>query len=416
MQEQADSNAAVTDTRAPIRFPQIDALRGVAVFGILAVNIWSFVWGFGTLRYGVLPDAATPADKAAVFLIAFLAEQKFYPIFAFLFGAGFALQTASLRHRLADWSRVRQVYRRRLAALLGLGILHGSLIWGGDILTIYGSVGFLIVGLAGAARERVGGNLWNWAVVWLTLIACNVAMALTAYADSDPYTLGARLIGEARSAHAAYAYGSLPGFMLQRLTDYAAVTLNSLFMVPHVLVLFLLGIFTVRTGWLTEPRRHAKLWRRVCLTGYAVGIPFNLLWASVVLTEAANPFDVNAYGLTVYSLLPLGGSFLAAAYVATVMLAAGSGAAQLERWLAPVGRMALTSYLMQSVIGVSLLQSPGFGLGRLLADAPALALPLTGFIMLGQVFFCRWWLLRHAQGPVEWLTSRYIRRGRPNKA
>ncbi|WP_323744939.1 DUF418 domain-containing protein [Noviherbaspirillum malthae] len=411
MQEQAESDTAAKEARVPMRFSQIDTLRGLAVFGILAVNIWSFVWGFGTLRYGVLPDAATLADKAAVFSIAFLAEQKFYPIFAFLFGAGFALQTASLRQKLSDWSSVRRVYRRRLAALLMLGILHGTLIWAGDILTIYGSVGFLIVGMAGAVRERIGTNLWNWSVVWLALIACNVAMALTAYTDSDPYTLGARLMGEARSTHEAYAYGSLPRLMLQRLIDYTAVTLNSLFLVPHVLVLFLLGIYTVRDGWLTEPQRHASLWRRVCLAGYAVGIPFNLLWATVVLTEAENPFDADAHGLTVYSLLPLGGSFLAAAYVATVMLAAARGSAPLERWLAPVGRMALTNYLTQSVIGVLLLQGFGLGWGRQVADAPALVVPLIGFIMLCQVCFCRWWLALHAQGPVEWLISRYVRRG-----
>lgn len=411
MQEQADSRTAAKQAQTPVRFSQIDTLRGLAVFGILAVNIWSFVWGFGTLRYGVLPDAATLADKAAVFSIAFLAEQKFYPIFAFLFGASFALQTDSLRQKISDWSSVRRVYRRRLAALLMLGILHGTLIWAGDILTIYGSVGFLIVGMAGAARERIGANLWNWSVVWLALIACNVAMALTAYADSDPYTLGTRLMGEARSTHEAYAYGSLPRQMLQRLIDYTAVTLNSLFLVPHVLVLFLLGIFTVRTGWLTEPRRHAGLWRRVCLAGYAVGIPFNLLWASVVLTEADNPFDADAYGLTVYSLLPLGGSFLAAAYVATVMLAAARGAARPERWLAPAGRMALTSYLAQSVIGVLLLQGIGLGWGRQVADAPALMVPLIGLIMLCQVLFCRWWLALHAQGPVEAMMSRFVRRG-----
>ncbi|WP_151637707.1 DUF418 domain-containing protein [Noviherbaspirillum aerium] len=397
--------------QAPVRHAHIDVLRGVAVFGILVVNIWSFAWGFGSLRYGVLPDAATLADRATVFGIAFLAEQKFYPIFAFLFGASFALQTASFRSRLPDWSSVRGRYRRRLAALLLLGIMHGTLVWAGDILTIYGSVGFLIVGLAGARRSSVGIHLWNWSVVWLVLIACNAAMALTAYADSDPYTLGARLAGEARSAHVAYAYGSLGQHFIQRLIDYLAVSMNSLFMVPHVLVLFLLGIFAVRAGWLTEPLRHADLWRRVRASGYAVGIPFNLLWAWVVLTETANPFNADAFGLTVYSLLPLGGSFLAAAYVASIMLAAAGRPAWPQRWLAPVGRMALTSYLTQSVIGVVLLQGIGLGWARHVAAAPALLLPVLALIMLCQVLFSRWWLSGHAQGPVESMMSRYVGRG-----
>lgn len=411
MQQQADLATPAMQTDAPIRHAHIDVLRGAAVFGILVVNIWSFTWGFGSLRYGVLPDPATLADKMAVFGIAFLAEQKFYPIFAFLFGAGLALQGSPSESRPAERAGVQRRYRRRLAALLGLGIIHGTLVWAGDILTIYGSIGFLIVGVAGAQRKNIGIHLWNWTVVWLTLIACNAAMALTAYADSDPYTLGARLIGEARSAHTAYAYGSLTQQFLQRLVDYVAVTLNSLFMVPHVLVLFLLGIYSVRAGWLTEPQRHASLWRRVRLIGYVVGIPFNLLWASVVLTESSNPFDANAYGLTVYSLLPLGGSFLAAAYVATVMLAAGRLSAPQASRLAPVGRMALTNYLMQSVIGVLLLQAVGLGWNRHVAEAPALLLPVIALIMLFQIVFSRWWLSMHAQGPLERAMSRFVRQG-----
>src|SRR4051794_34128202 len=82
------------------RFAHIDVLRGMAVFGILLVNIWSFVWGFGALRYGAIAEPSW-LDRSVVFAVALLAEQKFYPIFAFLFGAGFALQARSLRRRLA---------------------------------------------------------------------------------------------------------------------------------------------------------------------------------------------------------------------------------------------------------------------------------------------------------------------------
>ncbi|MEC4717782.1 DUF418 domain-containing protein [Noviherbaspirillum sp. CPCC 100848] len=410
MQQQAELAMPAQETDVPIRYAHIDVLRGIAVFGILVVNIWSFVWGFGSLRYGVLPDQATFVDKAAIFGIAFLAEQKFYPIFAFLFGAGLALQGGPLESGIGERALAQRRYRRRLAGLLGLGIIHGTLVWGGDILTIYGSIGFLIVGLAGAQRKAIGIQLWNWTVVWLTLIACNIAMALTAYADSDPYTLGARLIGEARSAHLAYAHGSPVRQFLQRLFDYAAVTMNSLFMVPHVLVLFLLGLYSVRAGWLTEPQRHAGLWRRVRLTGYAFGIPFNLLWAWVVLRETSNPFDANVFGLTVYSLLPLGGSLLAAAYVATVMLAAGRRSTAQASRLAPVGRMALTNYLAQSAFGVLLLQAVGLGWGRHVAEAPALLLPLLALIMVCQTAFSRWWLSKHAQGPLERLMARYVRR------
>jgi uncharacterized protein len=155
-------NAKLADASAPPRPPrsrQIDAVRGVAVFGILLVNIWSFVWGIGDLRYGVMPEPSI-ADRAAVLMVAFLTEQKCYPIFAFLFGAGFALQTRALRKRLPDWRSVRRAYRGRLKWLLGWGLLHGLLIWAGDILTVYGLTGFLLLWMAGARLSRIRIALW----------------------------------------------------------------------------------------------------------------------------------------------------------------------------------------------------------------------------------------------------------------
>ena len=68
------------------RSARIDALRGLAVFGILLINLWGFVYGYTALRYGVVEASATGGDRLAVFFAAAFAEQKFYPVFAFLFG------------------------------------------------------------------------------------------------------------------------------------------------------------------------------------------------------------------------------------------------------------------------------------------------------------------------------------------
>ena len=89
------------------------------------------------------------AGQLAVFFVAALAEQKFYPIFAFLFGAGFALQTGARRAEGAALDAIRAVYRRRLKWLLACGQLHGTLIWFGDILTAYAVTGFWLLHKAG---------------------------------------------------------------------------------------------------------------------------------------------------------------------------------------------------------------------------------------------------------------------------
>jgi uncharacterized protein len=400
-----NSIAAAAPHARPPRAVQIDAARGVAVFGILLVNIWSFVWGFDSLRYGVMPEPSW-ADRAAVFMVAFLAEQKFYPIFAFLFGAGFALQTRALRKRLPDWPSVRKRYRGRLTWLIGWGLLHGVLIWAGDILTVYGLTGFLLLNMAGARLSRIRIGLWGWAAAWLLLVAVNVGGALPASDDAEQQQDAITYIDDALSAHTVYTFGAAGEVIAQRIGDYVAITTGSMFLVPHLLVLFLLGILSVRTGWLTRPGRHLALWRRVRMAGLFLGMPFNLLWAWMALAEAVNPLDAQPYRELVFALLPVGGSLLAAAYLASVMLARGVAWRILADWLAPVGRMSLSNYLGQSVLCVALLQGAGLALGAAAERRPALLLAMAAAIMLFQLLLSRWWLSRHAQGPIEALYRR----------
>jgi uncharacterized protein len=389
----------------------IDVLRGIAVFGMLLVNIWSFAWGFEFLRYGLLPNSASIMDRLAVFVVAFIAEQKFYPIFAFLFGAGFALYTGSLKRWLHSWNSVRTRYRRRLTWLLGCGILHGTLIWAGDILTLYSIAGFLILRLAGARLKTVYSNLWNWCLVWLLLMALHVTVWLSAHQADGGRSQVMSLIETTYEAHAIYTEGAVIDLFFQRLGDYANVRL--LLLLPHILVLFLLGIMSVRLGWLTSPWRHTTLWRRVRVIGYGIGVPANLLWASMALAEASTPLSIPLYKMmTAYVLLPIGGSLLAAAYVASVMLASRNAIHAMEPWLAPVGRMALTNYLAQSVLCVSLLQGVGLGLGA--AVSPAVLLLIAAIIMLVQMVVSRWWLARHPQGLIESLYHAKKGTGTPN--
>lgn len=389
------------------RIAHIDVLRGMAVFGILLVNVWSFVWGFGALRYGAIAEPSW-LDRGVVFAVALLAEQKFYPIFAFLFGAGFALQARSLRRRLTGQGQVHAALRHRFKWLLGCGMLHGLLLWAGDILTVYGATGFLLLRLLSARLRVVRASLRNWSLIWLTMLALSVALSLPSTgqdADDARQEQAIAYIEDAQEARAIYTEGTAGEVAAQRLPDYLAVTSGSLFLVPHLMVLFLLGICSVRLGWLSAPQRHALLWRRVRGIGLLVGLPLNLAWAAAAATEAANPLAAPGYGELAYALLPLGGSMLAAAYVAALLLARGALMRRASAWLAPVGRMSLTNYLMQSLLGVCLLQ--GTALGAHASPAGLMLVALA--IMLLQSLASRWWLSRHAQGPMEWLASR----GRP---
>src|SRR3954452_3945331 len=122
------------------RIELLDVLRGLAVCGILIGNLQ---WFSG---YGMMPPAlarqSPVADQVTHFLVHFFVEGKFYSIFSFLFGFGFALQIARARER---GDQKASLFKRRLFWLLIIGLAHAFLLWAGDILSIYALTGFLLI-------------------------------------------------------------------------------------------------------------------------------------------------------------------------------------------------------------------------------------------------------------------------------
>jgi len=389
------------------RSARIDALRGIAVFGILLVNVWSFIWGFESLRYGVLPATASIFDVLSIAFTAFFAEQKFYPIFAFLFGAGFVMVTRSLKEKLGRWRDAERLYRRRLKWLLACGVVHGTAIWFGDILTVYAIAGFFVLaGLTGARLRRVRNTLRVWLVIFFALLLGNFLLGMQMISPSALQEQAINTVAAVEAGRIVYTEGNFLNIGMQRIADYLSVTTQSLFILPHIAVLFLFGIMSVRLGWLTQPERHTTFWRRVQWIGFAIGIPFNLAWATMVVAEAIDPLHPSVYSFLLYAWLPVGGSCMAAAYVASILLAKETVGRWLDNWMAPVGKMALTHYLTQSLLCSILIQGFGFGLGATWTPAGWLAIAFS--IMLLQLFCSRWWLKWYAQGPIEMLWRDYV--------
>ena len=386
----------------PGRLAQLDVLRGMAVFGILLVNIWGFAWGTLSLRYGTLPAPAPWLDQAAIFMVAAFAEFKFYPIFAFLFGAGFALHTRSLRQQLGGWPAAQAAYKRRLRWLLLIGLLHGLLVWSGDVLSSYALGGMLILSLASRRLRRIRNLAWLLAGGFLLFMAL-LYPASPGMTEIDT----TRQLQEFAGRYAIYTQGSLLAVAALRVRDYGMQMLFVIVMLPHVIVLFSLGILSVRLGWLTEPQRHRQVWRRVLAVGLGLGLPFNLLAATALLQQIIDPYQTNYNSMLFELLLYAGGPLLAAGYVAALMLAGPALMAALARWLAPVGRMALSNYLAQSLLGTFLLQGWGLAWGARLRPIEMLALALA--IMVAQIVISRCWLARFRQGPVEALWRRLAR-------
>lgn len=386
----------------PGRLAQLDVLRGIAVFGILLVNIWGFAWGTLSLRYGTLPAATPWLDQAAIFLVAAVAEFKFYPIFAFLFGAGFALHTRSLRQQLGSWPAAQAAYKRRLRWLLLIGVLHGLLVWSGDVLSSYALAGMLILSLAPARLARIRNLAWLLAGGFLLFMCLLYPLGPASDAAATAHSLQ-----EFAGRHLVYTQGSALAIAALRMRDYGMQMLFVIVMLPHIIIFFLLGIVSVRLGWLTQPARHRHVWRRVCTVGIGIGLPFNLLAATAILWQTVDPYQTQFNTMLLELLLYAGGPLLAAGYVAALMLAGPAIMAELARWMAPVGRMALSNYLTQSIVGTFLLQ--GWGLAWAAQLRPIGMLSLALAIMAAQVLISRWWLARFRQGPVEALWRRLAR-------
>jgi uncharacterized protein len=384
----------------PGRLLQLDVLRGIAVFGILLVNIWGFAWGTLSLRYGTLPAQPPVLDQLVIFGVAALAQFKFYPVFAYLFGAGFALQTRSLQRRLGSWEQAQAAYRRRLRWLLAFGLLHGFCIWSGDVLTSYAVAGMLVLPLAGARLGRVRNRAWLVAGGFLLFMCLLIPVGQQGGAPDtaqDLHSFAAR--------YATYTQGSAWAVARLRANDFLVSLLYAIVMLPHHRAVP--AGHLVRAPGLADtaaaPRAPvAACARRGTGRGFAVqpaggGAPSRGRWRIHIKPYSTRP---------VRSGPVRGRPLLAAGYVAALMLAGPGMLRRLAAWLAPVGRMALSNYLLQSVLGTWLLQGPGLGWGATLRPAGMLGLAV---IMAGQVVLSRYWLRHFRQGPMEALWRRLAR-------
>lgn len=170
--------------------------------------------------------------------------------------------------------------------------------------------------------------------------------------------------------------------------------------VCKVLAMFLLGLWIGQHQVFRQLEHYRPMLRRVAVWGLAVGLPACLLNGYLNLSVPYNQGE--AAGLIFAGLYALGVGPLALGYAASFgLLWLRPGARRLLRQLAPVGRMALTCYLGQSVIGTLLFS--GFGLHLAGRVGPTLLWPLAAGIILLQLLLCRWWLRHFRFGPMEWV-------------
>jgi uncharacterized protein len=372
--------------RAAERHDVVDVLRALALLGILLVNVEFLA---STVDDGwARPEFGGTLDLVARAAIVALVQLKAYLVFALLFGYGAAIM---LRRAPDDRTFVRR-WRRRMAALGVLGVLHAILLFVGDILLSYALLGLLLLPFRRASVRR----LLVAALVTFAVGSLLIALLAALLALADPDT-GASTSDAAR----VYAQGSFADVAGQRLEELPSVLLVLVFVQwPGAFAMFLLGLAAARTGVLARPAEARQLLRR----GVRIALPIGLAGGVAAgLLAVAEPERSDgptaALGLLVQSLTA---PFLALGYVAVAALASTRagwrGAAGV---LQPRGRMSLTAYLAES-LACSLIFA-GYGLGHFGEVGPADAVLVCLALWLALASFAWLWFRRFALGPAEWV-------------
>ncbi|RYD48906.1 MAG: DUF418 domain-containing protein [Verrucomicrobiaceae bacterium] len=374
------------------RVPLLDSLRGFALFGILVVNMWGFkvplAAGDPTGLY--IPGGL---NEAAHLLINVFANAKFLPIFSFLFGLGLVLQN----NRSGSCSQgPRKLLVRRMTVFLGLGFIHGIVLWPGDILMIYSLFGF--------------GALWFQQLGPRTL--CNAAVLLMVSIFACTYFLMGFAPEEIpkeewRSAAdqwvSAYRLASPIGVIPLRIQEWFQWWIMGLFYhIPYALSFFLLGIAAGKSNilfrldtFLPHAMGHLK-W------SLPLGVVLSLL-GPAYHRGFLPPFPDDARLITAAFLICP--TLLALSYLTGAAYIFHRGhLSSLASVLADAGRMSLTNYLLQSVIANVIFM--GFGFYGRTSVSQGLVFSILIFTL--QLFFSRWWMRHHKTGPVEAVVRKII--------
>jgi uncharacterized protein len=383
----------ITAAAAPIasavspqdRVAPIDVLRGIALFGVLIVNLMNdFRVSIFQQILGV-STARGESDRLVERIVALGFSSKALCLFSLLFGVGLAIQFG----RLSRYGHPLYWLSRRLAVLLAFGVIHLLFIWNGDILTEYAIAGLVVLPLL-LVRSSM---LWPAALALLALYAAGPILLY-----SIPYPDTGTMRTHVALANQVYPLGSLAQIWRFSLGELRLIFPFHIFVFPRTLALFLLG---------------ALLWRSGVLESLA-DFKYRMLAAAVVgIGAGAAMMAADVYGFLAEWLVVRG----IAANLAPVVLALGYGAAVLALTqlpvtgralsvFAPIGRMAFTNYLMQSVIlGLIFF---GYGLGQFgrMGATPAFALGIAVYML--QMLFSAWWLRRYRFGPVEWLWRTFM--------
>ena len=386
------------------RIALLDILRGFAIFGILLVNMQIFYQPIILVQLGYA-DPVSSVDIFSNAMIKLFFEGKFFMLFSILFGYGFYIFMNKTGKKDQP---VTQLFLRRIFILFLFGVMHVIVFWAGDILLIYAVLGIALL----LFRKISDKGILIWSIIFslmapiimgsLALFA-EVAMKVPAMAlelQEELVETREMTIDLIREANYVYSNGEFSEMVEVRLKEYQLMLIGVISLYPTILGMFLIGYLAARRQLFKRIRLYHGFFRKMLILGAAIGIP-----SSIIYTYAgykAPPYIPDIYSFLSMLFHNIGGFFMCLFYVSAISLMYINGRfLRAGKILAPVGRMALTNYLMQTVICTTLFFSYGFGFFGKIGYLEGLIIALI--IFASQIVFSTAWLKFFKYGPLEWI-------------
>jgi uncharacterized protein len=397
----------IKDSSLPVssaeRSNLLDALRGFALLGVMLDNLFGFT-GWAFLPQPAKESLSTWSGDAIVGMLEqVFINGKFYSIFSMLFGIGFSIILIRNEQR---GTNPLKIFYRRLFILVLLGAGHLLLLWEGDILLLYALIGFILP----LFRKLSDRQLLIFAALLIfSPLLFDLFSVLFQYKNGSFLEKMAISIDQKNGIpgdenFAYYLYKDGAGWNEWRnwqesgyLYRYAYILDSN--RIPKVLGMFLIGLYTGRKMIYAHLADNIPLFKKLRKWGLIIGIPSALACFYFEFFQKHIPEPIGMVHTLFYatSVVPL-----CLAYVSMICLRWERKKGQTRfRFLAPMGRMALTNYLMQTVIGISIYYGAGLGFGSTIG--PSLFVPIGIAVYLLQVAYSHYWFRYFNYGPMEWL-------------
>ncbi len=390
--------APASPVEASKRHVILDALRGFALIGICMANFPEF-----SLYTFLHKEAATAMptsewDTVTKWLLSIFMDGKFYTIFSLLFGIGFSIIISNVAKRGGN---AYVIFYRRMFVLLVIGFLHLMFIWSGDILMLYALMG-MILPLFIKVSDRVllwiaGFLLFLPVVLDFLLEAMGVSLSVPVvdWQWRQCAKVGITEDNFAYWLRDADNYGKVFDFLIQ-----GAIVRIQEFVDGHrwfkVLGLFMIGLYIGRHRMFADIEARKGMLRKVAAWGLCLGLPLSFLYAWDSMTG-------HIYGNGAHSLIYFLSVYLTAfGYIGAIgLLYLRYKDAACWRILAYPGRMALTNYIGQSLLGMAIYYGTGLGFGATTGLIYVELIVLCVFAF--QICFSALWLRYFRFGPLEWI-------------